>query len=309
MNKPLVSIALCTYNGEQFLVEQLDSIVNQTYPNLEVIIVDDGSKDETISILQSYSKKHTNIKIYQNEVNLGYIKNFEKAITLCSGEYIALSDQDDIWILNKIELQVEEIGNNILIYHDSEFVNQQGASLNKKMSDILKMYEGESYRPFLFFNCLSGHECLFHKSLIAASIPFPKEIFHDRWLAFTATNRGSIKYLDVPLVKYRQHEKSDTNILKLKRSKSEKTIQGNKRIEKTISELEIFFNYAHTQEREFIEGLLKLYRIRLTSYFCFSLVFFLFMHYKSLLYISKKGTLSKLNFIIKHLWGAKFKKS
>jgi len=304
---PLVSIALCTYNGTVHLEEQLESIIKQTYPNIEVVVVDDGSKDDTIDILNSYSNKYSYFRIYQNEINLGYIKNFEKAISLCKGEFIALCDQDDIWIENKIELQVSEIGAHALIYHDSEFIDENGTSLDKKMSDVINMYSGNSFKPFLFFNCLSGHAVLFKRQLTDYSIPFPKEIFHDRWLAYTATNTGSIKYINRSLVRYRQHENSDTNILKLKRNKTENAIHGNAKIVKALSEFEIFAVYKYNKDQKFIDKLLKLYRNRLTSYLCFGLIFFMYAHYKSLLFISKKSSMSKLNFIFKHVWGSKLK--
>jgi len=307
MNKPLVSIAVCTYNGEKFLKEQLDSIVNQTYPNLEIIVVDDQSSDQTLAILKSYAEEHANIKVYQNETNLGYIKNFEKAIGLCKGEFIALSDQDDIWDLNKIELLVGEIGRSVLIYHDSSFIASDGSSLNKNLSDVINMYEGNSFKPFLLSNSVSGHACLFRRDLVNYCLPFPLGVFHDRWIGFTAGNLGSIKYIDKTLVKYRQHEKSDTNILKLKREKAETILYGRIKIQKTISELEIFSGYEFNKDQLFIDRFLKLYRTRLAYYLCFSLMFFMYANYKSLLYISKKSTISKLNFIFKHLWGSKFK--
>lgn len=307
MEKPLVSIAICTYNGEKYLVEQLDSIVNQTYPNLEIVIVDDRSSDKTLSILESYSKKISNFKVYKNEINLGYIKNFEKAIGLCSGNYIALADQDDIWSLDKIETQVNEIGDSVLIYHDSEFIDDKGISINKKMSDVINMYEGNNFKPFLFFNCLSGHQSLFKKELVKYCLPFPKEIFHDRWLAFTATNIGEIKYINKTLVKYRQHENSDTNILKLKRNKTGNSLFGKAKIKKAIIEFEVFASYPFNKNKLFIEKLLTLYRKRLNAYLCFGLIFFMYANYKSLLFISKKSTVSKLNFIFKHIWGSKLK--
>jgi len=86
MNEPLVSIALCTYNGSKYLMEQLNSLSGQTYKNLEIVIVDDGSSDGTIELLRQYTiDSYLNIKIYLNHENLGYIKNFEKAISLCNG--------------------------------------------------------------------------------------------------------------------------------------------------------------------------------------------------------------------------------
>src|ERR1700744_3577317 len=98
MEEPLISVALCTYNGEKYIKEQLDSIINQTYTCIEVIIVDDGSTDSTYDIISDYALRDNRIKCFKNETNLGFNKNFEKAVSLTSGEYIAISDQDDIWL-------------------------------------------------------------------------------------------------------------------------------------------------------------------------------------------------------------------
>lgn len=304
---PLVSIALCTYNGEKYLEEQLDSLIGQTYPNLEIIVVDDCSKDQTLSILKDYAERFPRLSIFQNESNLGYIKNFEKAILLCKGDFIALSDQDDIWSIHKIELQMDAVGNSLLIYHDSEFIDQQGMPLHKKMSDLINMIQGDNFKPLLFFNSVSGHACLFSRELIQHTLPFPKGLFHDRWLAFAATNLGEIKYLDRALVNYRQHENSDTNILKLERKKDVHSIHGRQRIQKTITELEVMAGFKLNKNPEFITHLLTLYQGRLKSRINIGLVIFLYLNYRSLLEVSKKGTLSKLNFIFKHIWGAKLK--
>src|SRR5882762_9584184 len=94
---PLVSIAICTYNGARFIRPLLQSITDQSYDDLEIIIVDDCSQDGTFDILNTFQEADRRVKLYRNEQNLGYVKNFEKAIDLCTGEYIALCDQDDIW--------------------------------------------------------------------------------------------------------------------------------------------------------------------------------------------------------------------
>ena len=113
--KPLISIALATYNGEKYLREFLDSIAYQTYKNIEIIACDDQSTDNTVKILEEYSKI-LNLRYYLNENRLGPVKNFEKALKLCSGRFIALADQDDIWLPEKIETLYNEIikDNNIL---------------------------------------------------------------------------------------------------------------------------------------------------------------------------------------------------
>ena len=101
--QPLVSVVLCTFNGEKYLRPQLDSILSQSWTNLEVIISDDASTDGTVSIIKEYGRKDPRIRVFVNEVNSGYNKNFEKAFSHASSEHIAISDQDDIWESNKIE--------------------------------------------------------------------------------------------------------------------------------------------------------------------------------------------------------------
>lgn len=302
---PLVSVALCTYNGERYLIEQLDSLVQQDYPNIEIIAVDDCSTDDTLNILKDYAARYHNFKVYQNELNLGYKKNFEKAIQLCKGEYIALSDQDDIWMIDKISILMNSIHDEKFIYHDSAFINSNGNSLNKKMSDILNMYSGDSYHAFLFFNCVSGHACLFSRDIIVKCLPFPDHIMHDQWLAFCAANIQSIIYIPRPLVLYRQHESSDTDILKLGKSKSELT--SKEKIIKSVQMLETFSDYRFAKNPDFILKLKELYHNRIHNAINFKLIIFMFKHYQTLLYIYKKSKLSKFNFIYKHIWGLKLK--
>lgn len=215
----MVSIALCTYNGEKNLEEQLDTLVGQTYGQKEIVIVDDCSSDATLEIIEKYRHEYPFIKVHRNELNLGYIKNFEKAISLCTGEYIALADQDDIWDLDKIKILVENIGTSALIYHDSQFINEEGKLMNKKLSEVLNMYEGDMPHFFMFNNCISGHSLLFSHKIVPDILPFDKRYYHDKWISFIASERGGINYIDVPLVKYRQHEHSITDILDLKSKK------------------------------------------------------------------------------------------
>jgi len=98
-----VSVVVCTFNGERFLHQQLESLVHQTYPNLEIIISDDKSTDSTVIIAESFQKRDPRIRIQVNKNNLGYNKNFEQAFELATGDFIAVCDQDDVWKTNKIE--------------------------------------------------------------------------------------------------------------------------------------------------------------------------------------------------------------
>ena len=120
----LISIAMCTYNGERFLNEQISSILEQTYRNFELVIVNDNSKDNSINIIKEYQSKDNRIKLFQNNKNIGFLKNFEKAISLCRGDFIALSDQDDVWKKNKLEIFLKNINDNMLIYLDAILIDE-----------------------------------------------------------------------------------------------------------------------------------------------------------------------------------------
>jgi glycosyltransferase involved in cell wall biosynthesis len=303
---PLVSIALCTYNGEKYLIEQLDTLVKQDYPELEVIVVDDGSKDQTVAILKQYESAYPFFKVYQNEQNLGYTKNFEKAISLCNGDFIALSDQDDSWALDKISIMMREIKDNLLLYHDSEFMTEEGISMHRKVSDVRNFYSGEDSRVFLLENCVSGHAILFKKELLNFIGDFDRNGFHDWWLVYVASNNGKISFINNCLVKYRQHTNANTNILGMKRDSTKKR-DVLLQIEKEYHRIKFFSEYEFNNFQSFKTKLLELYRSRMASYFSFSLAFFIYRHSAQLLFIKKKSTLSKINFIIKYAWGYKLK--
>ncbi len=203
--QPLVSVILSTYNGSKYLREQLNSVINQSYKNLEIIAVDDDSKDDTISILHEYRAMDNRIKVFVNDKNLGYIKSFEKAMLLASGEFLALCDQDDVWYKDKISLLLANIENYPLIYCDSELTDENLQSLHKNLSDTKNL---KTYRNCLVFatdNFLAGHAALITKKLFEISYPFPEWLPHDYWLAFVATLHGGVKYYNAPLVKYRHH--------------------------------------------------------------------------------------------------------
>ncbi len=214
----LVSIAIATYNGEKFLQEQLDSIINQTYENLEIIISDDCSTDGTIELIQQYKDQDKRITFYQNEKNLGFVKNFEKAISFCNGEYIALSDQDDIWKSNKIEVYLNQIEENILIYSNAIVIDKDSNESGKKLfPDAIKLCKGKLNNVFLLDNIVSGNTMMFKKELVKYILPFPSKItYHDFWISFVASTYGTIKYTEESMTYYRRHTQQVTNRIKKK---------------------------------------------------------------------------------------------
>lgn len=205
--KPLVSVAIATYNGAKYIHEQLDSIISQTYTKLEIIIIDDGSTDGTQQIIAKYQAKYQGlIKLHHNISNLGSIKSFELALKLCSGDYIALSDQDDIWFPNKIEELLNNIHDNLLIHSDAIIVDE---NMNVKYPSHFKLSKDKSLNTFsdyLLQNNVTGCTAMLSRKLLQLSLPFPEQIFaHDHYLAIIASFYGKIKLLDKPLVYYRQH--------------------------------------------------------------------------------------------------------
>ena len=205
---PLVSVVLATYNGENFLKEQLDSVLNQSYPAIEIIIVDDSSTDNTIPILTHFAAKHPSIKLFLSEKNVGYIRNFQKGVQLASGTYIALCDQDDYWLPHKMERLIHSIGNASMIYHDSLLCNHKLESTGKKISDVSNCLSYHSCLQQAVFCRIYGHASLFKTSLLKKALPFPEVLPHDWWLSFIATLENGIQFLPEVLVYYRQHSQN-----------------------------------------------------------------------------------------------------
>jgi len=307
MNKPLVSIALCTYNGAAYLAEQLDSLVGQTYTNIEIIVVDDGSKDNTFGILTDYAARYPHFKLHKNEQNLGFVRNFERAAGLCTGELIALCDQDDIWHPEKIALQVEAIKDNVFVYHDSEFMHEDGTSMNRKISDVMNFYRGGDPLVFLFFNCVSGHAILMKRSLLDDALPLKQDYFHDWWLAYVATNLGTIDFIPQCLVKYRQHDKSDTNMLGLQREADNYKFSSVSKIERQYKWLGHCAGFAKNKQPQLINQFYIAFTKRLRSYISLDLASLMFKYRSSIFYIRKKGKLSKLNQIFQQTFGVRAK--
>ena len=206
---------MATYNGEKYIREQINSILQQTYQNFELIICDDCSTDSTWIILQEYEKLDVRIHCYKNKQNIGFIKNFEKAISYCNGEYIALSDQDDIWEGTHLEYLLNNIGQNLLIGSNAVLVNERNESLNITMKDIIhiKNVPNDPYLIFqrlLYMSFIQGASMLFDKTLLVEAIPFPEDIPHDYWLSIIAASKSKLVYHDFITLRYRQHSDNVT---------------------------------------------------------------------------------------------------
>ena len=213
-----ISVALCTYNGEKFLKEQIDSILNQTQKVDEIVVCDDGSTDCTIEILKEYDRKYPNIfHIYRNKVNLRSVKNFEKAISLCSGDVIFLSDQDDIWVSHKVEKYVAYFNANphITVLASNGYCIDENSKVHDKYSiwDVPQFLR-EAKAPLNYYhiitqisNIATGSTMAFKKEIVAKAIPFPvsEGFHHDEWLALISSKNKNFEFLNEKFYFYRIH--------------------------------------------------------------------------------------------------------
>ena len=209
----LVSVVMATYNGEKFLRPQIESILNQTYSNLELIVVDDGSTDCTLSMLQEYAYTDSRIKIYPAEKNMGLVKNFERGLKLVKGEFIALSDQDDVFRRDKIELLVGALVANTetdLVASDLILINSEGNVISESMWSYQKLHPvvGKPFERLIYSNFITGCAIMIRRRLLIAALPFPEDcLVHDWWLAVVSSSKkmGGICLVYAPLTYYRQH--------------------------------------------------------------------------------------------------------
>jgi glycosyltransferase involved in cell wall biosynthesis len=213
-NIKTVSIVMCTYNGSQYLRQQLDSIVNQTYPLHEIIIQDDCSTDSTMEILHEYAENYPIIHIYQNQERKGHIPNFFSAANRAKGEYIAFSDQDDIWKSNKIEKLIECIKDNwmalcfsIPFYNENEI--QEEPDLSKLNHPNIAL-ERELY---VASAAAAGHAMLIHRILIE-KIPqkylTSQERGHDVLLHIIAAAYNKVVFCPETATYFRRHPNAFT---------------------------------------------------------------------------------------------------
>jgi glycosyltransferase involved in cell wall biosynthesis len=291
MIEPLISIAMTTYNGEHFLAQQLESILSQSYRSLEIIICDDGSTDSTRDILHHYAQKDPRIQLFLNETNVGLVKNFEKALSLCIGDYIALADQDDIWLTKKVEILLNNIHGHILIHSDAFLMDEKGTIFANSYAHYSTINYQKNMKSHIMENNVTGCTTLFKKSLLASALPFPPNtLVHDWWLALCAYKLGTITYLPIPLINYRQHQNNQIGAAQCKSLNTfEKTINF---YEKKINFLKSLYNvrFFSYEEKKFILTMIQYYEdffqktVRVKSFSTHLFNFHYFYQNKSYLY-------------------------
>lgn len=200
-----VSVVLCSYNGEGFIEDQIRSIVSQSYPLKEIIVVDDCSTDNTLKIVKQLAKQYSVIAVHQNQFNLGFNKNFEKALQLATGEIIAVSDQDDVWHPHKIEMLLKSWNDTTLLIYCDSTIFEQNIPERPKPNRLIRKVRGKDPGKLSLYNTISGHTMMVKKELVALSLPFEKDVYYDWWMAVVASCNNGITYQPSILVYQRAH--------------------------------------------------------------------------------------------------------
>src|ERR1700693_843169 len=204
MSKQSISIAMTTFNGARYLREQLTSLSSQSLKPSELVVCDDGSTDETVSILQSFSAQAPfTVRIFQNEQRLGYQQNFIKAASLCKGALIAFCDQDDVWNDDKLYVISTHFmqSDDLLVAHDYCVFFEDGRQLIPSYFHNLAL-SGRS--PVVN---LKGCRLIFRRKLIdLVGWPPPQSAWsHDLWICFTALLLEKRGCISQPLIRHRIH--------------------------------------------------------------------------------------------------------
>lgn len=217
-----VDVLLATFQGAKYLEEQLESILTQTHPQLHLWIRDDGSTDQTTSILQKWAQTYPQkITLLSSNEHLGVKGNFSELMKLSQAPYIMFADQDDEWLPNKVEISLNQLKAMerqygfhlpLLVHTDLKVVNEN----LEEISPSFWRYAGlnpdqTSLNRLLSQNVITGCTMLMNRALVDYAYPIPKEaVMHDWWIALIASCFGHIQFVDHPTILYRQHETNDT---------------------------------------------------------------------------------------------------
>lgn len=221
-----VDILLPVYNGEKYLEEQIKSLLLQEYKNIKIIIRDDMSIDNSMKIIEKYSRSDKRIKVlYDQYGNVGLVRNIEILLNESDADYIMYCDQDDVWFKNKIDKMMKEIlkydNSEALLVHSDSYITNEKLKIRRKFKGDRPLISGVEN---MYFNYIvQGATVIFNKKLKNKLLPFPKEAYiHDRYTHLIAELEGKRVYLNEPLMYYRQHESNvlGSNDLLIKKIKN-----------------------------------------------------------------------------------------
>jgi glycosyltransferase involved in cell wall biosynthesis len=230
---------MCTYNGERFLREQLASIAQQTRLPDELVVCDDASTDQTAAIVREFAASATYpVRVFENERNLGFASNFERAIGLCNGNLIALSDQDDIWYPNRLARCEQELVDHPeagMVFSDADIIDEQNRRQSKTLWQRLG-FAGERERQLLDrqYTVLAKHRfvtgatMMFRAAMRNRCLPIPEGWIHDEWIALITAAFFDLRPIREPLIRYRIHGSQQVGF----RNKLAQRVQGKARAQR-----------------------------------------------------------------------------
>lgn len=222
-----ISVVVCTYNGERFLAEQLQSILDQTHPPDDIIVSDDGSSDSTLDIVSEFSSRDSGSRkpvwtIQSRRKPLGVAGNFASALTKAQGEFIVLADQDDVWEPNRLERGLAQFRDDVLLVHcDATLIDEAGQPTGCLMSALRltsgerrSLLSGNALDALLRRNLVTGATTMIRASLLQQALPIPEGWVHDEWLALVAAVQGGVVFSEESLIRYRQHGSNEIGAAK-----------------------------------------------------------------------------------------------
>ena len=221
---PTVSVALCTHNGVRYLGDQIASIFAQSQLPSQLVLSDDASTDDTVAtvvdLVERFRVEHPDavieLTVIENPAPLGVTRNFEQAITACTGELVALCDQDDVWAPDRVALATAQFvarPDLLLLHGNARLVDAAGAPIGYTLfegieltaAELAEIHAGNELRTLLRRNVVTGATTMFRRTLLERAAPFPEPWVHDEWLAILAAVLGTTDALTEPLIDYRQH--------------------------------------------------------------------------------------------------------
>jgi glycosyltransferase involved in cell wall biosynthesis len=209
--RQMISVCMATYNGEKYIKEQIESILDQLSPEDELIISDDNSADKTIEIIENIKDKRIKILFHNQNKKLSKLpnhykvtKNFENALKAATGDYIFLADQDDIWLKNKVSECLHFLKDYDLVMTNHTIINSAGKIYNEfyRKTDPTK----ENFLKLIYSMPFQGCCLAFKKDILKYVLPFPKDLIsHDNWIGFISKFIGKTYFIREPLIFYRRH--------------------------------------------------------------------------------------------------------
>ena len=198
----MISVCIPSYNGERFICQQLDSILNQLDKEDEIIISDDSSTDRTVKIIKSYNDRR--IKLLENCKFNSPVYNLENSLKLAKGDFIFLADQDDIWNENKVQITLEYFKQYNVIISDCNLINEEGVEIHPSFFELNRSKSGFMHN--FIRNSYLGCCMAFDRKILQNVLPFPGNIaMHDIWIGIITELTGRPFFLSEKLVSYRRH--------------------------------------------------------------------------------------------------------